>query len=665
MSTRIKPYHTKQTSWREIVSNLNMIPMNQRHYDWDAEPHIMKFINDLFHMFEKTNYYEKMGSIIYYTGNVEGKEVWDGQQRLITVILILKAISVVSNKLNFKNDSERETARGFANSIIHLLKEDIDCMVDITDRIKKFQDNPAFATFDIIPKIHCINPHDNTAICEIFNTYNPLINYLHNDQDDIDDTNEDSGCGDDEDEDEDEDEDDIIDDNDEDCHSNSIVRPHRCMCGAKIKVKSIHDTELLFANHLTKSQTHSYDDSKIKSKDTNIYKAYEYICKRIHSNFKSLKKLKEFYQFILNNIDLNVYECNDLWYVSRIFDWENNRGKHVHALDVIKNTLLANVDESKRCEIYDNWNKIKETKNDIYSDFGQKILNCAIQIYNKKIQGKVDQEQLFTTLLKSNTEDTYTEIKSLFKIVKTLFHIIDEIKKDRYGRLMLHVKRCSISWEGYMYFLLPIFYFNNNTINADTIELIVRWCFRNINTKNRVMNNLCYAHDFIELSNSYIHNANTNYNDRCLKILQKHKDVSVNDDNYVTHNVNKEWKQTRTLAKMLLYYLETSITNDDYKPNLTHDLEHIYPENKKNDMSTPNIIYKLGNLTILEAKNSKNGHKGNRSIKDNSFDSKKIQYKDSSHKITRNLSTYTIFDSNTINERTIDLFNQLNVCTNY
>jgi hypothetical protein len=65
MTARIKPYHTTQTYWKSILSNLNMIPMNQRNYDWDNDPQILKFLNDLFDIFENTNFYEKMGSIIY------------------------------------------------------------------------------------------------------------------------------------------------------------------------------------------------------------------------------------------------------------------------------------------------------------------------------------------------------------------------------------------------------------------------------------------------------------------------------------------------------------------------------------------------------------------------------------------------------------------------
>jgi uncharacterized protein with ParB-like and HNH nuclease domain len=84
-TTRSKPYHTTQTTWKTIFGNTNIIPMNQRNYDWDTEPHIIKFINDMFDIF-KTSYFEKMGTIIYYE-TIEGKEVWDGQQRMITIIL--------------------------------------------------------------------------------------------------------------------------------------------------------------------------------------------------------------------------------------------------------------------------------------------------------------------------------------------------------------------------------------------------------------------------------------------------------------------------------------------------------------------------------------------------------------------------------------------------
>jgi uncharacterized protein with ParB-like and HNH nuclease domain len=54
MTTRTRPYHTTQSTWKQIVSSVNIIPMNQRNYAWD-ETEIKKFIDDLFLMFGTTN----------------------------------------------------------------------------------------------------------------------------------------------------------------------------------------------------------------------------------------------------------------------------------------------------------------------------------------------------------------------------------------------------------------------------------------------------------------------------------------------------------------------------------------------------------------------------------------------------------------------------------
>ena len=72
-------------------------------------------------------------------------------------------------------------------------------------------------------------------------------------------------------------------------------------------------------------------------------------------------------------------------YVSKIFEWENNRGKSVGTLDVIKNSLLSNIPDDKKNKVYDEWNDLKLIHHTIYPDYGQKMFNCAIQIYNKEI----------------------------------------------------------------------------------------------------------------------------------------------------------------------------------------------------------------------------------------------------------------------------------------
>lgn len=653
--------------------------MNQRNYDWDTEPQIIKFLNDLFCIFYDTNFYEKMGSIIYYTGNKEGKEVWDGQQRIITIILVIKAISTIASNNFISNEREKKESINFSNSVNTLLREDTDSLVNIPDRIKGFWENPKFKDFINIPKIHCINPYDNDAICEIFNGYKPLITYEkvniinHDENNEVNDENKIIAVSKSESESESESESDEnygIDNENTECFN----KTYECkLCDKRINIKGTTNRERDFVRHL--KTCHDYDDTKINSKDTKIYKAFEFICRNIKHRFTNLKNLKEFYQFILNYIDLNVYECNDLDYVSKIFEWENNRGKPVSTLDVIKNILLSNIPDEKKIDVYDKWNDLKLKSHSKINDYGQKIFNCAIQIYNKKITRNMNQEEQFKKMVKNTKKNTYAEIKLFFGIVENLFLIIEKLENDRYGKLILYNKRCSIVWEGFNFLLLPIIYFTCkidkkvielNDINKKTIELIVRWYYRNIGTKNITFNGLIYSNPFIEISNNVINDPKYNYYEEILKILKKNKNISINKDNYLKSNNDKEWKHSLSIyAKMLLYFLETKLKNDNSVIHMDDDLEHIYPEKNKNKLEKPNLIYKLGNLTILEGKNSVNGHKGNRSIKDKDFGLKKKQYENSEYRITRNICKYENFDIKTIEDRTIELFELLEKYTDY
>ena len=55
----------------------------------------------------------------------------------------------------------------------------------------------------------------------------------------------------------------------------------------------------------------------------------------------------------MNDIDIQYYECTDANYVSKIFDWENNRGKSVESLDVVKNLILSKIcNNDKKVKMY-------------------------------------------------------------------------------------------------------------------------------------------------------------------------------------------------------------------------------------------------------------------------------------------------------------------------
>ena len=598
--SRIKPYTTNQESWNTILQKKLRIPMNQREYSWEEEE-ISKFLDDIFKIYEEDKYVEKMGSIINLNYN-NGNDIYDGQQRILTTILILNVIGCLSPKL-----------KGKINQLLTVDTE-IDNLTQEQEQIKEK------CNVNIIPKIYCINPFDMEGLVNIFNNkIKSWVEYLSN-IDDFDSFDEDE--------------------------------EYICKeCNNKISKKADFKKHIIFKHNYTKPCT----NTKIHNAFIEIY------------NYFVLKKYNEqslinLYKFILNDIDVQYYDCNDPEYVSRIFDWENNRGKAVEELDIIKNPILVKILDDKKVEIYERWESLKHKSNNIYKkNFGQKIFDVAIQLYNNEIKRTINHEELFKPII--NSKDTYKEINNFFQIVEKLFEIMDKISNDKFGRILNNTPRICLNWEAYMWCLLPIFY-KTNKIDTDLIKLMTKWYFRNIQFKTRNFNNLCYSNEFIKITNELLKNNDYDYFKEITVCLQKNKDISINDENYLRELSRMNFKSTN--ATHLLLFYETCINTDLHIVPLEYTLEHIYCQKEKANLLNQSLMNNIGNLTLIEGKNSDNGHKGNSSLGCKSYTKKKKSYEESSSKITRNISEkYKTFEEKNIIERNECIMYDLNIYTNY
>jgi hypothetical protein len=598
--SRVKPYTTNQESWESILRKNLRIPMNQREYSWESVE-ITKFLDDIFKIYEEDKYVEKMGSIINLNYNNEN-DIYDGQQRILTTILILNVIGCLSEKLKYK--------------INELLTIDTE-LDDLTPQQNKIKEK---CNVNIIPKIYCINPYDMEGLVNIFNNNIKLwVNYIYN-LDDIESFEEDE--------------------------------EYICKeCKTKISRKSD------FIRHIKNSHNYLPPDSttKLHNAFTEIYNYF--VLKKYDE-----KKLITLYKFILYHIDVQYYDCNDPEYVSRIFDWENNRGKAVETLDIIKNPILVKIVDDKKVEIYETWESLKHTENKIYKkDFGQKMFDIAIQIYNNEIKRTINHEELFKPIIDSN--DTYEEIKKFFNIVKKLFEIMDKIGEDKFGRLINNTSRICLNWEAYMWCLLPIFYKTNN-IDRNLIKLVTKWYFRNLKFKTRNFNNLCYSNEFIKITNEVLKNPDYDYFKDILTCLQKNKDDNVCDENYLRAMKTMNFKSTN--ATHLLLFLETNLNTDPHIVPLNYTIEHIYCQKNKAELSNQSLMDNIGNLTLIEGKNSENGHKGNSSLGSKTYDKKIESYKGSNSIITRNIvDDYKTFKEDTISIRNNNITLLLNKYTDY
>jgi len=574
--------------------------MNQREYSWGDEE-ITKFLDDIFKIFKEEKYVEKMGSIINlnYDG---GNDIYDGQQRILTTILILNVIGCLSPKLKGKINQLLTVD----TEIDHLTKE----QAQIKER----------CNVHTIPKIYCINPFDMEGLVNIFNNkIHSWVEFLSN-TDDYD----------------------LFDEDDEYCCN---------VCQITTSTKADFKKHIISKHSYTKPTT----NTKIHTAFIEIY------------NYFVLKKYSEpslinLYKFILHDIDVQYYDCNDPEYVSRIFDWENNRGKSVEDLDIIKNPILVKIPDDKKVEVYERWESLKRKENHIYKkNFGQKMFNVAIQLYNNEIKRSISHEELFKPIIES--KDAYKEINIFFQIVENLFEIMDKISNDRFGRLLNNTSRICLNWEAYMWCLLPIFYKTNN-VNSILIKMMTKWYFRNMQFKTRNFNNLCYSNEFIKIANELLKNSQYDYLKEITECLKKNKDITINDENYLRELALMNFKSTN--ATHLLLFYETCINTDLHKVSLEYTLEHIYCQKDKANLVNQSLMNNIGNLTLIEGKNSDNGHRGNSSLGSKLYDKKKKSYSESSSKITRDITEkYETFEEKDIIERNAFIINKLNEYTNY
>jgi hypothetical protein len=587
MSSRCGPYKSTQKTIGNFITNNLMIPMNQREYSWTISE-IKQVLDDMHDIFENTSFKELIGSIIVYTNKEHNTpEIYDGQQRTITIILILICIAEISNN------------NEVYNNIIHELTVN-SCLGELSDLQKRIKDDKQFEkiTNIKIPKIYCVNPHDNTAIILIFNKQ--IYNYWH-------------------------------------YVENNKLTDGKYICSlCKTSIGEKKD----FHRHL-RNQHEIYEKNEDNKDNTdnitknNIYKAYLDIYNTIINFNYDLEKLKGFYRFITKDIEIQHYEVSDSFYVTKIFEWQNNRGKEVHKLDLVKNVLLSSLDDKYKLDIYTLWDNIKTLTHKSMNDYGQRLLDCSIQIYNKNFERNINDshyKKIIDEGVKNN--DICKEIKNFLNIAKKLKDIYKEIEEDRFGKLILNSK--CLSWEPFMWCILPTCYEKNN-INNDLIKLFVKYYFRNKLYDTATFNSFLKSDPFIKIINIYHTNKDYDYYTDIKTHLIAITDESIKNKNSFIQKINEMSFTNTKFVTLLLMFIETCETTDSHKIDLKYTLEHIYPQKNKDKLKNKNTLNYIGNLTLLEGKNSQNGHQGNFASGSIEYNKKKKSYKNSASKITRDV----------------------------
>jgi len=401
-----------------------------------------------------------------------------------------------------------------------------------------------------------------------------------------------------------------------------------------------------------------------QSNMSHLYEAFAHITKWMRGLEYNLDRMRRFYNFILNDIDIQLCVSDDMEYVAQIFEWSNNRGRTVDPLDVVKNRVLCRVPADLKYQYYDKWVKMKRYTGS-FQQFGEKLMDCAIQVYHGKLTHKkaIHTVDMYDSIV--TADDIVAALDAFIAVVDDMHDVYVRITNDRFGRLL--TKTCSIAWEGYSMLLLPCMFKLGYSPNL--VRLFLNWAIRNTGITKRTFNSLSYAGRFMEITNEVLQAKITSMatvERRVSELFIDHADSQIaTEDAYVRTMTDVDF--TSKNAKSILLFYETCIGTDTYTPIEDVTLEHVLPQ-KGHALSSDKayLIHRLGNMTLLEGKNSANGHKGNSSIQNSSYEKKCASYDKSSLKMTYMLSReYAAFGAAEVVTRTERLLRELYGMTKY
>ena len=412
---------------------------------------------------------------------------------------------------------------------------------------------------------------------------------------------------------------------------------------------TLNDTDKdLYNSYLVQFKT-PLNTSKLPESNKLMVNAFDYFIKKLESI--GLKNDGEgIVDFIESVISSKLFfiqiVVDDTISAYTVFETLNARGVELTTTDLLKNYLFSLLDNDiDITNLQPRWDKIVNTVS--YRKFP-----VFLRYYLNSQQPIVRTEKLFK------------EVKSKVNDRNKVFTIIDELEKysdvyvsfedpenelwrsysnyNNIKKLLNELKLFDV--QQYKSLLLSV-YFKMNKYFESVLKIIRAITFR-YNVIGKLNPN--------ELERAYNHAAIKVYKGEILtpQALQNElQRVYIDDESFKNSFSTKSFDTSKTKEKKLVRYILISIENQkynkDYYPFDTDaTIEHIFPENyMNNEIEVDNsLIYRLGNLTLLESSlNKKCGNK--------SFNEKVEIYMKSQYELTRELTEYEEWGIDNIRSR--------------
>ena len=389
-----------------------------------------------------------------------------------------------------------------------------------------------------------------------------------------------------------------------------------------VRLELQYDESKGFLDNLIKKEKYTGDDTASIQKMRAAYnQIYNYLEKILH---KGVADLNKFAKFFYNKSELVLIESEDIGSALKIFETINQRGASLNAMDLVKNLLFRQANESQFSTIKEKWKNINEA-----------LLRCGEHENPLRFLRYFMMARYHNGILREDDIYNWIITKSGKAILKYETHPIELVKEiefmaQRYADLVNATKRLS---DGSDYpHVTHIGFINKYKARQHLIMLLalskqadkeaIDYLAQQIESFYFVTNTVgilgkSNEHSFanwvvsfrgkttIEEIQQAVEKTIVPYVLERLDTL-KFKFLNIRHDGY-----NPQYRQRFILGQLENQArIQAGLTEFNFKQIGQLEIEHIFPQTPKDDVLPEefldkaeynNTIYKLGNVTLLES----------------------------------------------------------------
>ncbi len=336
-------------------------------------------------------------------------------------------------------------------------------------------------------------------------------------------------------------------------------------------------------------------------------KCFEWFEQKINGKYSTGREYAQFIETIVENLYFTIIKVNDEMNAFRVFETLNARGVQLSSADLLKNYLFSLVDNTS--EHPERVNILEEKWTKLTTNVRAEKLPDFIRYYWNSKNKTVRSNDLFKVLRNNIKED-----RSVFELINDMLaysdiymalkNESDDLWNER-DKVQEYVSLLNIfNLKQPISMLMAAYKHLSNEdferVLCDAIVVSFRYnviCGKNPNDIEKVFNDIA-----IKISNNNTYDKN---------LLSK---IYVNDNEFTVSFINKVFPENARNNKIIKYILgkyerfkgglrDVSIVSE------LDTIEHIYPQHPNeewNDDNLDSLIYRLGNMCLLEKKLNNN-----------------------------------------------------------